>query len=297
MDLTNSRAISGLVTTATPQGDNVSGDVKLGKDSAQTTLSSATKMVAFDAIMQGASSDLVMDMSDLDSTGTTAWSAGTAQVETATIVGTITTAGNMTVTVTSADVAGSPLAISVAVADSDTASQVATKVRTALTANTAISAYFTAGGSSADVTLTHKGTVQQTIQGTSTPAYPANDATLNIAYTNDTCAGLTPDATSTDTTAGVASSGVHVPALNGNDFEGIATGGATALYGVYIKNSTPAGGDGITITQSAGLADLLIPAQGVFHIADASGGLDIDDITIEPENSGPCIVEGVIAAS
>jgi hypothetical protein len=31
----------------------------------------------------------------------------------------------------------------------------------------------------------------------------ANDATLNIAFTNGTCTGLTPNATSANTTAGV----------------------------------------------------------------------------------------------
>lgn len=297
MNLTDPKAISGLVTTATPQGDNLSGTLKLGKDAAETAMDSVTKVISCDAIMQGASSDLVIDLSDLDSTGTTAWAAGTAQVETATIVGTISTAGNMTVTVTSADVTGSPLALSVAVANADTASQVATKVRAALTDNTAISTYFTAGGSGADVTLAHKGTIQQTIQGTSIPAYPANDATLNIAYTNDTCAGLTPDATSDDTTAGVASSGVYVPALDGNDFEGIATGGASALYGIYIKNSTPTGGDGIVLTQGSGMTDFLVPAQGIFQVSDASGGLDLSDFTIESQMSGPNVVEVVIAAS
>ena len=294
MDLSNPRAVSGLVTTATPQGDNVTGDVKLGKDSAESSLSGATKVVSFDAIMQGSTAPLVLDVSDLDSTGTTAWTAGTAQVETATVVGTVTTAGTAELVFTSADVTGSPITLNPTVANSDTASQVAEK---ALSQNTAISEFFTISGTGADVVATHKGTVQQTIQGASTPAYPANDGTLNIAYDNDTCAGLTADATSTNTTPGVESAGVHVPALDGNDFEGIATGGASALYGVYIKNSTPAGGDGITITQSAGLADLLIPAQGIFQISDASGGLDVDDFTIEPENSGPCIVEVVIAAS
>jgi hypothetical protein len=72
----------------------------------------------------------------------------------------------------------------------DTAAQVAAKIRAALEAHAVIGAFFTVGGSGADVVLTARRSA-------------AEDATLNIAYDNDTCAGLTPDATSTTTTAGV----------------------------------------------------------------------------------------------
>lgn len=68
---------------------------------------------------------------------------------------------------------------------------VAAKVIAALDGVAAITALYTVGGTGADVTLTR-----------TVPA--ANDATLNIAYTNGTCTGLTPDASSTNTTAGAA---------------------------------------------------------------------------------------------
>lgn len=116
--------------------------------------------------------------------------SGVAQVETAVVVGTITQAGNATFTVTASGLAGSPLAISVAVAVDDTATLVAGKARTTLAANAAIAAFFTVGGTTTSVALTARRSA-------------ANDATMNIAYTNDTCLGLTPDATSNDTTAGV----------------------------------------------------------------------------------------------
>ena len=115
----------------------------------------------------------------------------TSQLETATIVGTITQSGNATVTITAAGMNNSPKAISVAVLDEDTAAEVATKIRTALNADTDVTVLFTVGGTGADVTLTKKG-----------PG--ATDATLNIAYTNGTCLGLTPDATSTDTSGNIA---------------------------------------------------------------------------------------------
>lgn len=116
--------------------------------------------------------------------------SGVAQVETAVIVGTITGSGNATFTVTSALVTGSPLAVSVAALVDDTATIVATKAAVALNANAAVSAHFTATSNAANLILTAKKAA-------------ANDATLNIAYTNGTNTGLTPDASSDDTTAGV----------------------------------------------------------------------------------------------
>ena len=115
---------------------------------------------------------------------------GVAQVETATVVGTISGDGNATFTVTAAGMAGSPLAISVAVLNGDTATVVAVKARATLAANATIAALFVVGGAGADVALTARRSA-------------ANDATLNIAFTNGTCTGLTPNATSTNTTAGV----------------------------------------------------------------------------------------------
>ena len=275
----------------------MSNSVRLGKGNASTALSSATKIVTFDAIMQGSSSDLVVDVSDLDGTGTTAWSAGTIQVETATAAGTITGSGNAEVVVTAANVPGSPLTFSVAVESGDLPAEWAAKVRTALAADATLSQYFDAGGSLTGITLSSKPTLSHTVQGASIGAYPANDATLNISLDNGTCTGITTAATSADTIAGSASSGVYVPALDGNDFEGIATGGATDLYGIYIKNSTPAGGDAVFVTMGSIVVDYPLPAQGILQISDASGDLNLEDITITPETNDPNIVEVVIAAS
>lgn len=112
-----------------------------------------------------------------------------AQVETATVVGTISTAGNATVIVTAKDLVGSPVTFNVAVALSDTASQVATKIRTALQANADLVKLYTVNGSTADVRLTR-------IVPTD------NDSSLNISVANGTCAGLTNALTSANTTAG-----------------------------------------------------------------------------------------------
>jgi predicted secreted protein len=90
------------------------------------------------------------------------------QSERATAVGTITSSGDMTVTVTSDGMAGSPLAITVAVLDNDTPDMWAAKVRAELALNATIAARFTVGGSGPYIELTRI-----------VPAAP--DATLNIA--------------------------------------------------------------------------------------------------------------------
>ena len=116
---------------------------------------------------------------------------GTKQVETATVEGTITTAGNSTFIITAAGMTGSPKTISVAVALNDSAAVVAQKAREAIGADNAVISKFSVGGYGAVVELTAL-------------AAAANDSTLNIAIANGTCAGLVAVTTSANTTAGVA---------------------------------------------------------------------------------------------
>lgn len=112
-----------------------------------------------------------------------------AQVETATVVGTITGDGDATVIVTGAGITGSPITLNVAVLTGDTASIVAGKIRTAIGANTAITAKYAVSGTGATVVLTK--------------LIPAdNDSTLNIDINNGTCSGLTDTPSSANTTAG-----------------------------------------------------------------------------------------------
>lgn len=116
---------------------------------------------------------------------------GTFQVETAVVVGTITTTGDANFIVTSAGVAGTPVTVVVAVVENDTAYDVARKARAAIGANAAITALYHVGGSGNEVVLTRKTAV-------------ANVADLNIAYADDSSVGLTDDATSDNTVAGGA---------------------------------------------------------------------------------------------
>lgn len=117
--------------------------------------------------------------------------SGVFQVTTASIVGTITQDGNATVTVTAAGMTGSPIGpVDVPVLLNDTAAQVAVKIASVMNAHAVIGAFFTVTVNVADVIFTRTRSA-------------ANDATMNVAFTNGTCTGLTPDATSAATTAGV----------------------------------------------------------------------------------------------
>lgn len=118
---------------------------------------------------------------------------GQKQAETTTVIGAIASngAGNATVIVTAAGMTGTPKTLSVAVANSDTASQVGGKIRTALTNDTNVSAFFDISGTGADIVLTRK-------------TAAANDATMNINIANGTCTGLTAAPTSSNTTMGIA---------------------------------------------------------------------------------------------
>jgi hypothetical protein len=115
---------------------------------------------------------------------------GTLQVETATAVGTISTAGNATIVVTAFGMTNSPKTVSVAVASADTATAWATKVRTALAADPDVGAFFTISGAAAAIILTSK-------------AAKANDQAVNCSLANGTCTGITAAPTSANTTAGV----------------------------------------------------------------------------------------------
>lgn len=116
---------------------------------------------------------------------------GIRQLETATVVGTVSTAGNLTVTVTAAGMTGSPISLTVAVLLADSDIVVAQKIRAAMQANANIIALFAVGGAGPEVTLTKL-------------APAANDDTLNIAIALATAAGITAAAASVDTIAGIA---------------------------------------------------------------------------------------------
>jgi predicted secreted protein len=121
----------------------------------------------------------------------TALNMGIQQVDSTPIVGAITGSGNATVTVTKSGMTGSPLAISVAVLNGDSVDTACTKMAAAMNLTANFSAVLEASANGSTLIVRAK-------------TAAANDATMNVAYTNGTCTGLTPDATSDNTTAGVA---------------------------------------------------------------------------------------------
>jgi hypothetical protein len=152
----------------------------------------------------------------------TQFKMGTRQVETATVVGTITGSGNATVVTTAAGMTGSPITTSVAVLNGDTPDTVATKIRAALALDANITARFEIGGSGALITLTRL-------------VAAANDATLNLSTANGTSTGLTTSATSANTTAGVDYSAIaNVTNIGGPglalDTEDVTTHDQTAAW-------------------------------------------------------------------
>jgi hypothetical protein len=116
---------------------------------------------------------------------------GVKQVETATVVGTITGAGTLALVLTAAGMTGTPITLNPTVTVGMTAAQVAAAINNALSSDARIRAFFdiVTDPALATVVLTRK-----------SPA--ANDGTLNLSIDNGTCTGLTTAASSANTTAG-----------------------------------------------------------------------------------------------
>ena len=166
----------------------------------------------------------------------------------------------------------------------DNASAVATKIRTALGLDADVAAWFTIGGSGADVLLTAK-------------AEAANDATMNVAIDNDTCAGLTAAPTSADTRAGVAPDGANAIALSARTALGLDAdvsaffdiSGATDQ--IILTAKTPAANDAtMNIALADGTCVGITPAPAS---ADTTAGVGYDTVSVGMANKFglPHIVE------
>ena len=241
MTLTSARATFGLNTLATPISTNSSGSVQVGANNASLSFTDANVAYSCRAIIIPSGS-FALNLLTGSSSGSTAFTAGVAQVETNTVVaaGGCTSNGTMTLVVTAAGMTGSPknVAVALTAATHTTATLIAGAARTALAADTAVAALFTVGGTGADITLTRKPTSTFTVPGGTLNLYAANDATLNLAIPAGL--GVTVSATSTNTTAGVVSAGVKVYDA-GTDFEGETLGTIATLYGVMFSATAGTG--------------------------------------------------------
>lgn len=228
MELTQSILSYGLRSTATPTSTNVFNSVEIGVAQTQERFATADVTYSLRAIMAGSGTSLSIAQSTGVCTAT-AFVTGVAQVETATAAGTVTATGNASVIVISAGMTGSPFTILVPVANGDTASVWAGKVRTYLATVPLITERFTIGGTTTAISLTR---LPATVGGT--PIYSGNDTTLNIELANGTSTGITAAPLSTNTTLGVHTSGVLLFDGDGKDFEGIALPTMSILYSTMI---------------------------------------------------------------
>ena len=121
----------------------------------------------------------------------TLFKMGTNQVETAVVVVTTVTAGNSNWILTASGMTGTPITTVVALANDDSADDVATKAAVGMNLDSDITDLFSVVANGPNVIITRK-------------VAAANDGTLNLEYADDTSGGLTDDATSNNTTAGVA---------------------------------------------------------------------------------------------
>lgn len=221
---------------------------------------------------------------------------GRKQVTTQTVIGTVATGGSMTLTVTAAGLTGSPLAITFNVDSGDIPSAVAAKAAAALSGNAAVAAMFEVDNIGADFALTRL-------------VEAANDGTLNLAIANGTATGVTPDATSTATQTGLATSVGTVAERIGRHaqfgprvWEAIDTSPNTWREITTVLNSArhdPAitdfigGGatklDGIVVTTTHDIGRFeIVEVAGVAFQMELIAGTDINDepYTVRPANYG-----------
>jgi hypothetical protein len=254
----SARAYHGLQANAEPTSEGTTGTLSIGQGATVTTLTNATQ-----AIVLGIELDSTYDVEfDTETLIPTITGAGVNQVETATAAGTITASGNATVIVTGDDIVGSPLTVSVAVINTDTAATWAGKVRTALGSVSAITSLYTVGGSTTAITLTR--IVKR-----------YDDSTLNISLNNGTCTGITPALTSASTTLGVNPAKcyrISGTTYVGDNFEGADFANVDDFQGFQVRHTAGIGLFNISVT-TGNFADLIAPGETVQKFSATSGDM------------------------
>lgn len=180
--------------------------------------------------------------------------AGIQQVETAVVVVTTITAGNSDWILTAAGMTGTPITTVVALANDDSADTVATKAAAEMNNDSDITDMFKVVANGPNIIITRI-------------VAAANDGTLNLAYADDTSGGLTDDATSNDTIAGVAA--VEIAAVT--NFDGLALSLDTADVTTHDQATAFEEAVGTILrTGELTLAIIYDPA-GATHKASAGG--------------------------
>jgi hypothetical protein len=244
----------------------------VGVSPTQELFTTADIGYAISARLTTSSTTATLDVQTGVCTGSAAFVAGVAQVETATVVAAAgaTSSGNCIVTVTGSTLTGSPLAVTIPLTTSaNTAALVATALASGLNANAAIAAKYSVASSGADIVLT--------VKADANGNYLANDGTLNIAIPSGL--GITAASTSTDTTAGVASSGVQVLDGDGKDFEGVTLPSMARIYALEINVTSG------SASATNGTQVLTLPCK-IWNTSGITGGMLTADLVITATSAG-----------
>lgn len=283
MAISTAQTTTGTTFRATPESALTSGTLTLGVVAATQSFATADIGYAMTTRLTTAATTATLDVQTGVCTGSAAYVAGVAQVETATVVAAAgaTSAGNCTITFTSAAVTGSPVSVVVPLT---TASNTETLVTAALVAgiaaNTAIAEKFSVTRSGSTIIATRLVDADNN--------YVANDATLNIAIPAGL--GITAAATSANTTAGVASSGVQVLDGDGKDFEGVTLVSMARLYCLEI-NVTAGSASATNGTQV-----LPLPCR-IYNTSGITGSMLTADLVITAASAGTDITITAIGKS
>ena len=263
---------NGTSFTASPASSLTTGRVTVGTSAAQQSFATADIGYAISARLTTSSTTATLDVQTGACTGSAAFVAGVAQVETATVVAAAgaTSSGNCIVTVTGSTLTGSPLAVTIPLTTSaNTATLVASALAAGLNANTAIAAKYSVASSGADIVLT--------VKADANGNYLANDGTLNIAIPSGL--GITAAPTSADTTAGVVSSGVQVLDGDGKDFEGVTLPSMARIYALEINVTSG------SATASNSTQVLPLPCK-IWNTSGFTGSMLTADLVITATSAG-----------
>lgn len=263
---------NGTSFTASPASSLTTGRVTVGTSAAQQSFATADIGYAISSRLTTSSTTATLDVQTGVCTGSAAFVAGVAQVETATVVAAAgaTSSGNCIVTVTGSTLTGSPLAVTIPLTTSaNTATLVASALASGLNANTAIAAKYSVASSGADIILT--------VKADANGNYLANDGTLNIAIPGGL--GITAAATSADTTAGVVSSGVQVLDGDGKDFEGVTLPSMARIYALEINVTSG------SASASNGTQVLPLPCK-IWNTSGFTGSMLTADLVITATSAG-----------
>ena len=192
---------------------------------------------------------------------------GTRQVMTATVATPSVADGDVVVTVTAANMGGTPKDVTVTVANEDTVAQVATKLRAALAADANVGAFFDIAASGAVVTLTRK-------------THAANDPAMALAVKTDASnTGVTIDdaitvqgalATSCTITVTPEVEYAAIPALTGVPQHVKGEGSSATKIDNWAITTQATTGVTITVTldaaPGAGITDTIVFVGGLIGI-------------------------------